>query len=85
MPSTEFKRICLDLMALSESGMHINTYGISIYAKYSVKQSRLKPLRTVSNSHVLVISVTVLSPYEATTMSRSRSLTSKSNSRNPSP
>jgi proliferating cell nuclear antigen len=84
MPSTEFKRICVDLMALSESGMNIYTSKTLIYANYSVKQCRLKLPRTVSNSHALVISVMVLSPYEATTMSRSQTLTSKSSSPNPS-
>jgi proliferating cell nuclear antigen PCNA len=85
MPSAEFKRICVDLMALSESGMNIYSCKILIYANHSAKQCRLKLPRTVSNSHVLVISVMALLPYEATTMSRSQTLTSKSNSPNPSP
>jgi proliferating cell nuclear antigen PCNA len=85
MPSTEFKRICVDLMALSESGMDIYTFKMLIYANDSAKQCRLKLPRTVSNSPALVISVMVLSPYEVTTMSRSQTLTSKLNSPNPSP
>jgi proliferating cell nuclear antigen len=84
MPSSEFKRICVDLMALSESGM-ISHKQVEYCANTFLPQSPSKPPKTVSSSPALVISETVLLLYEATTMSRSPSSMLKSNSPNPFP
>ena len=37
MPSTEFRRICVDLMALSESGMSVNCLGMLSCTDLSVR------------------------------------------------
>ncbi|KAL8844870.1 MAG: hypothetical protein Q9176_000542 [Flavoplaca citrina] len=84
MPSPEFQRICRDLMALSESGT-VPTPNNDIYAcSISFPQLQSRRPRTVSNSHVLAISATAQSLFEATPMSKTRRKISTSAFLNPS-
>jgi DNA polymerase III sliding clamp (beta) subunit (PCNA family) len=85
MPSSEFRRICVDLMALSESGRYPTALNSGSSTDYSLLQYRLKHPRMVLNSPATVTLATVQSLCEATTTSRSQTSTSKSNSPNPSP
>jgi proliferating cell nuclear antigen len=84
MPSSEFRRICVDLMALSESGNSLRSLYPRLWLIFS-HQSQSKPPKTVSSSPALVTSATVLSLSEATPTSTSQNSTSTSNSPNPSP
>jgi proliferating cell nuclear antigen PCNA len=72
MPSSEFKRICMDLMALSESGSFADHPFVNFPANCIFLQSPSKHLRMVSNSLAREILAMVLSLFEATTTSRSR-------------
>lgn len=69
MPSAEFKRICTDLQAMSESGKLWLSLRLLPHSP-NHRQSRLRPPRRVSSSLVPVISATVLLLYETTKMSR---------------
>lgn len=84
LPSSDFRKICQDLMLLSESGMHIPSR-ICALANLFVPQSPSKPPKTESSSPALVILATVLSLSEAIPMSTSQISTSTSSSPNPSP
>lgn len=81
MPSNEFKRICMDLMALSESG-ELNDDTAFLVAN-SIPQSQSKPLKTASSSHVVVISEMVQSRYEVIPMLISQTTTSRLSLQNP--
>ena len=72
MPSAEFQRICRDLMALSESGIHKGCSWVK-YADDSIDvKSQSKPRKMVSSFHALAKSGTGQSPFEVT-----RTLTSQ--------
>jgi hypothetical protein len=68
MPSSEFKRICLDLVALSESGILPISLGRLLCANPSMLQSRSKHPKTESSSLVLATLAMVLLHCEATLM-----------------
>lgn len=76
LPSSEFRRICTDLMALSESGM-LPTSKPEIKGRsahtITILQSRSMRARTASNSAAQATSVTVPSPSEAIPTSTSPS------------
>jgi proliferating cell nuclear antigen PCNA len=72
MPSSEFKRICMDLMALSESGSFADHPFVNFPANFIFLKSPLKHPRMVSSSLAREILAMVLSLFEATTTSRSQ-------------
>jgi hypothetical protein len=85
MPSTDFRKICSDLILLSESGMHLCSLNYASLANVLAPQSQSKPPKTASSSPALVTLATVLLPSEAIPTSISQNSTSISSSPNPSP
>jgi proliferating cell nuclear antigen PCNA len=83
MPSNEFKRICMDLMALSESGKSLGSPAYSGCADNI--QFKLKPARMESSSPPTVTLATAPSPSAATPASTSQTRTSRSSSPSRSP
>ena len=84
MPSSEFQRICRDLIALSESGTLstcISDLGSCLMA---LRQSQSRRQKMVSSSLVQAISATAQSPFEVTLMLKTRRRTSTSAFQNPS-
>lgn len=73
LPSAEFRRICTDLMAMSDSGKmpRCSDTARSVCSQLFRAQLRSKPARMVSSSRARVTLATAPSPSEATATSRS--------------